>query len=93
MRMNFTAQTSDAQTGGFSPMSVYLTIRPSRGAFGDFTYETDSHTLLQMLRQKTELRSTDLDRFRDNLRFSKTARLFSVEMSEKTLTELGYFVD
>ncbi len=46
-----------------------------------------------MLRQKTELRLSVIETFERELEISKSARLLSVEMSERTLTEIGYFVD
>jgi hypothetical protein len=74
-------------------MSVFLTIQPACGIPGDFSYTTDSASLLRMLRQKTELRSAVIEDFERDLEMSKNARLLSVEMSERALTEIGYFVD
>jgi hypothetical protein len=46
-----------------------------------------------MLRQRTELPSTVLDKFEMGFYSPKGADLLAVEISEKTLTEIGYFVD
>lgn len=70
-----------------------MTIRPACGIQGTYTYTTDSPTLLRMLRQRTELASSILERFEQSLISSRNARILGVEMNEKTLTEIGYFVD
>jgi hypothetical protein len=46
-----------------------------------------------MLRQKTELRLSAIENFQRELDTPKGGRLLSVEMSERALTEIGYFVD
>jgi hypothetical protein len=46
-----------------------------------------------MLRQKTDLPSTVLDKFELGIQSPKGANLLAVEISERTLTEIGYFVD
>ncbi len=46
-----------------------------------------------MLHQKTELASSVLERFRGDLRLRSSARLLGVELSDRHLTEIGYFVD
>ncbi|RXH58680.1 hypothetical protein GRAN_1990 [Granulicella sibirica] len=46
-----------------------------------------------MLSAKTDLPSTVLDRFRGQIRTSPKARLLGVELSERLLTDIGYFVD
>jgi hypothetical protein len=73
--------------------SVFLTIQPACGIPGDFSYTTDNASLVRMLRQKTELRLSTIENFEQELETSKSARLLSVEMSERALTEIGYFVD
>ena len=73
--------------------SILLTIRPSRSLPGDYSYTTNRDSLLQMLRQTTDLPSTVLDKFEMGFYSPKGADLLAVEISEKTLTEIGYFVD
>ncbi len=46
-----------------------------------------------MLRAKTDLPSTVLKRFQGDLQTRSNARLLGVEMSERLLTYIGYFVD
>ena len=70
-----------------------LTIRPACGVPGDYQFSTDSASLMQMLRKKTELSSTVIQRFEGELKSSPSARLLGVELSERVLTEIGYFID
>ncbi|HEX6496520.1 MAG TPA: hypothetical protein VF018_13605 [Acidobacteriaceae bacterium] len=92
MRVNVTAHPSLSPHAA-APRPVILTIQPSCGIPGDFSYTTDSASLMRMLRQKTELRLSVIENFQRELEISKSARLLSVEMSERTLTEIGYFID
>jgi hypothetical protein len=46
-----------------------------------------------MLRQRTDLPATVLDKFEMGIRGPNGANLLAVEMSERTLTEIGYFVE
>lgn len=76
---------------GAIPLS--LTIKPACGLPGDYEYLTDSSALLQMLRKQTDLPATVLQRFESNMYSSNNARLLGVELSDRVLTDLGYFVD
>jgi hypothetical protein len=60
---------------------------------GDYEYATNSAELMQMLRQQTDLPAAVLQRFEVNLWDNVGARLLGVELSERVLTEIGYFVD
>jgi hypothetical protein len=91
MRVNFTARPSVSQHEG--AQAVHLTIKPSCGVPGDFSFTTDCATLVRMLRQKTDLRLTAIEDFERELEAARSARLFRVEMSDSALTEIGYFVD
>ena len=74
-------------------MPLSLTLRPSRGLPGEFTFSTDFDALMAMLRQGTSLPRATLKQFRDDLRAFKMARLLAVEVNDEVLTEIGYFVD
>lgn len=91
MRVNFTARPSVSQHEGVQ--AVQLTIRPSCGVPGDFSFTTDCVSLVRLLRQKTDLRLTAIEDFERELEAARSARLFRVEMSDSALTEIGYFVD
>jgi hypothetical protein len=93
MRVNLTAQSLSRNLDGHGPAPVSITVRPSSGIPGTYSYTTDSNSLLRMLRQRTELASTILERFEQNLQIARSGRLLGVELGEKTLTEIGYFVD
>ena len=75
------------------PVPISLLVRPSCGLPGDYSYSTDSHALLRMLKQQTELPSSVLDRFMTELRHGPSARLWGVELDENVLKRIGYFVD
>ncbi len=72
---------------------LWLTIRPACGLPGKFGCPTNSKELLQILRNKTELPTSVLDRFFAELRVHSNVRLLGVDLSESHLTRLGYFVD
>jgi hypothetical protein len=60
---------------------------------GDYEYLTDSSALLQLLHQRTDLPATVIQRFSAKLYAAQSARLLGVELSERVLTDIGYFVD
>jgi hypothetical protein len=60
---------------------------------GDYEYPTDSAALLKLLRQQTDLPSHILQSFERNLHTPLGARLTGVELSERVLTDIGYFID
>ncbi len=93
MCVNLIAQVSLPRNPGGSKFPLSVTIRPACGLPGDFEYPTDSESLLRMLHQKTELTSSVLERFRGDLRLRSSVRLLGVELSDRHLTEIGYFVD
>jgi hypothetical protein len=93
MRVNLITQPSNRSraAGGTIPLS--LIIRPACGLPGDYEYPTDSATLLQLLRQQTDLSADVLKRFEKSLHASPGARLLGVEVSDSFLTNIGYFID
>jgi hypothetical protein len=46
-----------------------------------------------MLRRQTDLPASVIERFEERMYTAFNAHLLGVELSEKTLTEIGYFVD
>ena len=93
MRVNLIAHSTLPLTPHAATIRLSLTIRPSCGLPGDFVYSTDSATLLGMLREKTELPSSVLERFQGDLHISPNVRLLGVELNNRVLTEIGYFID
>jgi hypothetical protein len=49
--------------------------------------------LMFMLRKKTDLRADTLKQFEAEVRSSSKAKLLGVNMDDRVLTEIGYFVD
>jgi hypothetical protein len=93
MRVNLITQASGPLRAGAASIPVSLTIRPACGLPGDYVYPTDSAALLRMLNLKTDLPSSVIKRFQGDIYSQPQARLLGVEMSERLLTDIGYFVD
>jgi hypothetical protein len=93
MRMDLNARPVPSDLSDLPKNVILLTVRPACLLPGDYSYTTNSDSLLRMLRQKTDLPSSVLEKFEMGIRGPKGANLLAVEMSEKTLTEIGYFVD
>jgi hypothetical protein len=93
MRVNLITQASTPAMFGKGAIPLSLTIKPACGLPGDYQYLTDSSALLQMLRKQTDLPATVLQRFESNMYASTNARLLGVELSDRLLTDIGYFVD
>ncbi len=91
--MNIITQMSSAAAGEGKTIPLSLTIRPSRGVEGDYQFATDSASLLRLLHKKTDLSYDTLKRFEGDMYSNPRARLMGVELSESTLTEIGYFID
>lgn len=93
MRVNLLTQSSTPLIPGLKSVPLSLTIRPVYGIGGDYVFPTDSSSLIRMLDLKTDLPSTVLNRFLGDLHSSPSARLLNVELSERVLTDIGYFID
>ncbi len=93
MRVNLITQPSNDWKSSPGSIPLSLTIRPACGLPGDYECPTDSAALLRMLRQQTDLPSHVLERFEKNLRAAVSAKLLGVELSERVLTNMGYFID
>lgn len=92
MRVSLAALASQHSSRSYDvPVSVL--VKPSRGMAGEHHYSTDSSSLRNLLRRQTDLSGPAIDRFMTDLRSSATARLSGVEMSDRTLKEIGFFVD
>jgi hypothetical protein len=91
--MNLIARVVRADGPDLPENDVLLTIRPACPLPGDYSFKTNGDSLLRMLRRQTDLPSTVLEKFEKGICSLKGATLLAVEISEKTLTEIGYFVD
>lgn len=93
MRVNLITQSSTSSLYGKQTIPLSLTIRPACGLPGDYQYMTDSSSLMEMLRQHTDLPASVINRFEGTLYDLGSARLLGVDLSERVLTEIGYFID
>jgi hypothetical protein len=93
MRVDLITQPSDQFESGTGAIPLSLTIRPACGLPGEYQFPTDSEELMLLLRQKTDLAATVLERFEGRLGNPIGARLLGVELSERVLTDIGYFID
>ena len=94
MRFNLITQSSMSTINGNAAIiPLSLTLRPSRGAPGEYTYSTDSSTLLRLLEAGTDLSSEVIRRFMRDIFASTKARLLGVELNDDVLRVIGFFVD
>jgi hypothetical protein len=93
MRVNLLIESTSPSNAYFPTLPIEMTIRPACGLPGDYLYPTDSASLLKLLHKSTDLPAYVLDRFDRDLHASRRAKLLGVELDEKTLTSLGYFID
>jgi hypothetical protein len=92
MRMNLSARAVPSPYLDVAEDRISLTIRPSCPLPGDYSFVTDSDSLRRLLR-RTDLPLTVLERFETGIYTPKGASLPAVELSEKTLAQIGYFID
>jgi hypothetical protein len=93
MRVNLITHASAASLAGKGAIPLSLTIKPACGLPGDYEYATNSSALLEMLHKRTDLPEAVIQRFTSTLYGAQSARLLGVELSDRVLTELGYFID
>jgi hypothetical protein len=93
MRVNLITLFSAQQNSKTWPIPVSLMIRPSCGLPGDYLYSTDISKLISMLRKQTDLPAAVINKFEAEMLGSSKASLLGVELDERVLTEIGFFVD
>lgn len=94
MRMSLHARTSLPLTQPRTsnvPLSVL--IRPANHVEGSFEYQTDRESLLELLREKTDLSGYVLEAFRRDLEMLAQGRLEVVSVRDEVLKQIGYFID
>jgi hypothetical protein len=91
MRMNLSARGA-GHPSDLRKDDVMIKLKPACSLPGEYSYTTSRDSLHRML-LKTELPSTVLERFEVGIWSSRGASLPAVEISDKTLTEIGYFVE
>ena len=92
MRMNLNARAFPARDSDLTEGRVTLTIRPACSLPGNYSFVTNRDSLRRLLR-RTDLPSTVLEKFETGIYSPKGANLPAVELSEETLTQIGYFID
>ena len=92
MRMNLKARGISAHLSDLQEERIVLTFRPACALPVDYTYTTSIDSLRRML-LRTDLPYTVIEKFESRIWSSKGADLPAIEISDKTLTEIGYFVD
>jgi hypothetical protein len=90
--MNLIARAVPSRGSDLSEDRISLTIRPSASLPGDYSFVTNRDSLRRLLR-RTDLPSTVLEKFEMGVFTTKGATLPAVELSEDTLTQIGYFID
>jgi hypothetical protein len=93
MRMNLVTKSLGQSNLGNGSFPLSLTIRPSCGLPGDYQFPSDIAALMRLLRDETNLSDPVLERFEGEARSRTCARLMGVELSDRLLTEIGYFID
>jgi hypothetical protein len=92
MRMNLITESPNPMPEKGS-INLSLTIKPACGIPGDYQFPIDSASLLEMLRRQTDLPASVLKRFEGDLHVTHKVKLLGVELSERVLTEIGYFIE
>jgi hypothetical protein len=90
--MNLSARAFPSRDSEITDDRVSLSVRPAASLPGDYTFVTNVDSLRRMLR-RTDLPSTVLGKFETGIYSPKGANLPAVELSDKTLTQIGYFID
>ena len=92
MRMNLSAHAFQAHNSDLTEERISLTIRPAASLPGNYSFVMNVDSLRRLLR-RTDLPSTVLEKFEMGIYSPKGASLPAVELSETTLTQIGYFID
>jgi hypothetical protein len=92
MRVNIRARTPQQHAHDFHSLPLAVTIENSRGLKANYQHATTAAELLHLLDKRTDLNAAVLDRFREELKFTRAAKLSDVEMSDEVLEQIGFFV-
>ena len=92
MRVNIRARSPHQQASDFRTLPLSVTIENSRGLKANYQHATTAAELLHLLDKRTDLNAAVLDRFREELKFTHTAKLSDIEMSDEVLEAIGFFI-
>jgi hypothetical protein len=90
--MNLSARAFPSHDSTLTEDRISLTIRPATSLPGNYSFVTNLDSLRRMLR-RTDLPSTVLEKFEMGIYNPKGASLPAVDLSEHTLTQIGYFIE
>jgi hypothetical protein len=93
MRMNLITSRVNSTNRPPEAVRYSLTVKSAYGFPGEFQMQTTRAQLLKLLKNKTQLGATKIERFDRSLGTAAGARLLDVELSEDLLTEIGYFIE
>lgn len=93
MRFNLVTHPSIQTPANAGAFPLSLTLRPSCGIPGEYTFPTDSNSLLRLLRTATDLPDAVVWRFLGDACAKAKALLPGVELNDETLQRIGFFVD
>ncbi len=93
MRVNLLTTSSGPFYPSAKTIPLSLTIKPSCGVAGAYSFPTDSAALLRLLRTSTDLPTMVLKRFESSMYTSPCAKLMGVDLRDSVLEDIGYFVD
>ncbi|HXP09459.1 MAG TPA: hypothetical protein VN828_13220 [Acidobacteriaceae bacterium] len=92
MRVNIRARSPHQQANDFRTLPLSVTIENSRGLKANYQHATTAAELLHLLDKRTDLNAAVLDRFREELKFTRVAKLSDIEMSDEVLEQIGFFI-
>lgn len=92
MRMNIKARIPAQLSNDFRSLPLFLTVETARGLPAHYQHSIAAQELFELLDKRTDLNAAVLDRFREELRFARQAKLSDVELSEDLLEKIGFFV-
>jgi hypothetical protein len=90
--MNLSARAFPSHDSALTEDRISLTIRPAASLPGNYSFVTNLNSLRRILR-RTDLPSTVLEKFEMGIYNPKGASLPAVDLSEHTLTQIGYLID
>ena len=93
MRFNLFAKSSQQLTSEKQAIPLSMVMKTATGAASTFEFETNSAQLLKLLREEGTMSPYALDLFLDGMRRDRNAPLYGVSLTDKALTDMGYFID
>ena len=91
--MRFTLTAKAGPSLGSNVIPLLVTLKPAGRCRDTYEYNSDSGALLRMLRSNTEVSGYELAAFDGNLKVLSDAQLQRVELKDKVLREIGFFID